>query len=172
MPPNTLYGGCLRERGRAVVMGQLARSCLSCMNMKYAKKNESNIVALPLAQFNVASRWVVSSSHAFFFLGKPYIRWGTGKHSDYPLHPHIHGITYTGLLTFILCWIFYIIQLFLATVWRIISGFSSGCSSGRMGAWRSSTWREQMKAGTPASQKMTGARPTARALCWLQASSS
>lgn len=78
---------------------------------------------------------------------------------------------HAGLLTFILRWIFHTAQLFLVSVWRFHSGGSSGCSSGRMEVWRFSTWRGRMKACTPALQRTTGARPTARALCRLQVSS-
>lgn len=44
--------------------------------------------------------------------------------------------------------------------------FSSGCWFGRMEAWRSLTWPEQMKADTPALLRMTEERPTARGLYW------
>lgn len=62
--------------------------------MKYAEKNESNIVASPSVQFNVAPCLVVLRSHTFFLslslsLGEPYI-----KLSEYHIifhHPHIHG---------------------------------------------------------------------------------
>ena len=60
---NTLHGGRLRESGSGVVTGQLY---FSCVNMKYAEKNESNIVASPSVQFNVAPCLVVLRSHTFF----------------------------------------------------------------------------------------------------------
>lgn len=76
---NSLHGSRLRESGSGVVTRQLY---FSCVNMKYAEKNESNNVALPSVQFNVASCLVVLRSHTFFFpLGEPHI-----KLSEYPHH--------------------------------------------------------------------------------------
>ena len=167
---NTLHGGRLRESGSGVVTGQLY---FSCVNMKYAEKNESNIVASPSVQFNVAPCLVVLRSHTFFSLSLSLLvnRISNFQSTTSFFITHISmGKTLAGLLTFMLCWIFYVTQLYLTGLWSIHSGFSSGCSSGRMGAWRSSMWRERMKAGTPASPRTTGAKPTARALCRLQAS--
>lgn len=113
MPPRSLSMAavCVRE-GVERWRGSLARRCLSCTNMKYAEKMNQTLLPLPLAQFNVASCWVVSSSLTVFFLRESYtisIRVLASIQSSFIIfhHPHISGITFPGLLTFILCWIFY-----------------------------------------------------------------
>lgn len=107
---------------------------------------------LPLAQFNVASCWVVSSCHTFF-IGKPHtvsISELADSQSSFSIfhHPHIHGITCVGLLTFIMCWIYYTRQFFSLCVWGIFSllFFAQGVHLGGWQPWDpqcdASGWRQ------------------------------
>ena len=92
MFPQSLYGCCVHERGCGVVTGQLARCCLSCMNMKCTEKNESNVVAF--ASSAIYCCFLLNSFRFtyvfclfvcllfFFFHGNPNVFHRTGRHSE------------------------------------------------------------------------------------------